>query len=194
MSAPIKLIVGLGNPGPEYENTRHNAGAWFIQALAAQFDLSFSMETKFKGMVTRLQDGAADCRLLIPTTYMNLSGQATIAVAKFFKILPEEILVVHDELDFAPGEIRFKHGGGHGGHNGLRDIIAQLHSNDFYRLRVGIGHPGQRDDVTDYVLHKPSKSDESAILDAIDSALRVMPATLNGDIQGAMKELNTKVS
>ena len=145
----IKLIVGLGNPGPQYEQTRHNAGAWYVNALAHDYSIPLQLETKFFGHVGRGMIGNSDCRLLIPNTFMNLSGKAVGALATFYKILPDEILVAHDELDIDPGTVKLKQSGGHGGHNGLRDIISALANNrDFYRLRIGIGHPGNKSQVT----------------------------------------------
>lgn len=190
----IKLIVGLGNPGANYEKTRHNAGAWLVETIAQQNHISFKPEPKFKGMVACHHHAGHDFRLLIPTTFMNLSGQSVRALADFYKIEPTEILVAHDELDLPVGTAKIKRGGGHGGHNGLRDIIAQLHTNDFYRLRIGIGHPGQRDLVHDYVLQKPNKSDQQQIDDAITSALIVIPDILSGHLEKAMQKLHTEKS
>lgn len=185
-SQPIQLIVGLGNPGAEYENTRHNAGAWFAEALANQHNVTLRMETKFKGYFGLFDN----CKLLIPTTFMNLSGQAVKAVANFYKIPVAAILVVHDELDFAAGIVKLKFGGGDNGHNGLKDIIANMHSADFHRLRLGIGRPADRNFV-DYVLHAPSRSDKALITDAIERALAVVPALLTGNVAKAMQELHT---
>jgi len=184
----IQLIVGLGNPGPEYETTRHNAGFWFIDKLSQQSKL----EKKFKGEVATANFENASCLLLKPLTYMNRSGEAVLAVANFYKIKPEEILVVHDELDLLPGSARLKIDGGHGGYNGLRDIIARLGTNRFYHLRIGIGHPGTKDDVHDYVLHRPSLSDKDKIFSAIDKALFVLPHIMQGKIEKAMNELHTE--
>lgn len=190
----IKLIVGLGNPGADYEKTRHNAGAWLVEALASQNNILFKPEPKFKGISACLHHAGHDFRLLIPTTFMNLSGQSVRALADFYKIEPVQILVAHDDLDLPVGIAKIKRGGGHGGHNGLRDIIAHLHTNDFYRLRIGIGHPGQRDLVHDYVLQKPNKSDQQQIDDAITSALIVIPDILNGHVEKAMQKLHTEKS
>ena len=187
----IKLIVGLANPGPEYEHTRHNAGAWFIHALADDHGVSLRPEKKFLGIVGTLKLGGSECRLLIPTTYMNLSGQAIGAMANYFKIQANEILVVHDELDLPPGSARLKKGGGTGGHNGLKDTVNHLHSKDFYRLRLGIGHPGKARDVVDYVLHRPSAQELERIETAIDAAYHVMPLVLRGEIDKAMQHLHT---
>jgi PTH1 family peptidyl-tRNA hydrolase len=184
----IKLIVGLANPGPEYSQTRHNAGQWFIEALASD---PLKTESKFHSSHALITLHGAPVRLMIPTTYMNESGKAVAAYAQFFKINPDEILVVHDELDLEPGVARLKQGGGHGGHNGLRHIIQCLGTPNFHRLRIGIGHPGNKDQVVDFVLHKPSSEDRKAIDDAIYEALRVMPLILSDKMQDAMKELHT---
>lgn len=169
----IKLIVGLGNPGPQYSQTRHNAGAWFVEALANSYSIPMHLETKFFGHVGRGLIDGKDCRLLIPNTFMNLSGKAVGALATFYKILPDEILVAHDELDIDVGSIKLKKSGGHGGHNGLRDIIKSLaNCRDFYRLRVGIGHPGDKSQVHNYVLSKAPQNEQRSIEEAIDEALR----------------------
>ena len=190
MTAPIQLIVGLGNPGPEYERTRHNSGCWFINALANQNNATFRTETKFKSQICQIKINDHNCWLLFPLTYMNCSGEAVLALAKFYKIAPEEILVVHDELDFPPGTIRIKQNGGHGGHNGLQNITHHLHSNQFYRLRIGIGHPKQKNDVLDYVLGRPTKSEQQQILDAIDRGLEVIADIILGNIDGATRVLH----
>nr|MDQ2995055.1 aminoacyl-tRNA hydrolase [Pseudomonadota bacterium] len=156
----IKLIVGLGNPGPQYASTRHNVGAWLVEELARQHHTALRADTKFLGQYCKIRLGDQECLLLVPTTFMNLSGQSVKALAQYYKIAPEEILVAHDELDFPTGQIRFKHDGGHGGHNGLRDIISHLHSKTFHRLRIGIDHPGNRDDVVGYVLKPPRASEQ----------------------------------
>ncbi len=187
----IKLIVGLGNPGANYEKTRHNAGAWLVENLAHQNHIALKPDTKFKGMVGCLNHAGHDCRLLLPSTFMNLSGHSVRALASFYKITPSEILVAHDELDLPTGTARVKRGGGHGGHNGLRDIIAQLNTPDFYRLRIGIGHPGQKDLVVDYVLQKPNKSEKEQIDDAITSALIIIPDIIDGHFERAMQKLHT---
>lgn len=192
MNTPIKLIVGLGNPGAEYEHTRHNAGEDFVRELARLYSLTLSPESKFFGLTTRFNLQGQDIRLLIPTTFMNRSGQSVGAIANFYKIEPESILVAHDELDLDPGVARFKHGGGHGGHNGLRDIIKALGNNkDFARLRLGIGHPGNAKLVSGYVLKKASQTDQGLIEDAIYEAARWLPMAAKGDWNGAMKELHT---
>lgn len=188
----IQLIVGLGNPGREYADTRHNVGFWFVHKLCEQFRTSFQLESKFKGLVATGNLHNISCRLLQPTTYMNRSGEAVLAMAHFYKIAPEEILVVHDELDLPVGSIRLKQDGGHGGHNGLRDIISRLGTNRFYRLRIGIGHPGAKDDVHDYVLHRPSISDEEKIFNAIDKAFFILPDLMQGKVEKAMNYLHTE--
>lgn len=190
----LQLIVGLGNPGAEYARTRHNAGAWFVETLAAEFKSSLQHEHKFHGFVGKFELNGQSCRLLIPSTYMNRSGLSVVAMALFYKILPEQILIVHDELDLPAGEARLKKDGGHGGHNGLRDIIAHLNSADFYRLRLGIGHPGpgQKDKVADYVLHAPAKEEELKIHHSINDALKVLPDMMEGKMQQAMTKLHTE--
>ena len=187
----IRLIVGLGNPGAQYAATRHNVGAWFVDIFAEQENITLRLEKQFRGYVGEVVLNAAKLFLFKPTTYMNESGIAVSAIAQFYKILPEEILIVHDELDFEAGIARLKQAGGHGGHNGLRNIIAQLSSSDFYRLRLGIGHPGSRDEVTDYVLGNPSRDDRVEIIKAIDDSLRVMPDLLDGKIQQAFHTLHS---
>ncbi|KUJ72612.1 aminoacyl-tRNA hydrolase [Thiomicrospira sp. WB1] len=190
--ARIKLIVGLGNPGAQYDQTRHNAGFWFVDAVAQTYQVQWRPETKFLGQVARIQQPNMDVWLLKPTTYMNRSGQAIQAIAHFYKIDPEEILVVHDELDLEPGVARLKTGGGHGGHNGLRDTIAALSTKDFQRLRLGIGHPGHRDQVVQYVLKAASKTDQQAIMTAIDEAVRVLEPLVKGERDAAMQQLHTQ--
>lgn len=193
-SAPITLIVGLGNPGDEYAQTRHNAGAWFAQSLAHHFQLSLKPEKKFKGLHTLIQENNARCHVLLPTTFMNHSGQAVKAICDFYQIAPQHILIAHDELDLISGDIRLKFAGGHGGHNGLRDIIAHLHSHDFYRLRIGIDHPrnSTQEDVADYVLHRPSKTEYQKIDAAINNALSITDLLLKGEAEKAMQQLHTK--
>lgn len=191
MQQGIELIVGLANPGREYEQTRHNAGAWLVEALARQHHAALSADPKFFGLTARINVGGRDLRLLIPTTFMNRSGQAVAALSQFFKIDPERILVAHDELDLAPGAIRFKQGGGHGGHNGLRDIISSLGNNrDFYRLRIGIGHPGHASQVTGYVLGKAPTAEQQRIELALDAALAALPTAVAGHWGRAMSQLN----
>lgn len=189
--AGLQLIVGLGNPGPEYEQTRHNAGEWFVRRLAADHAIRLTLEPKFHGYTGRGAIAGHDVRLLIPTTFMNRSGMAVGAMATFFKIPPAAILVAHDELDLSPGQIRLKTGGGHGGHNGLRDIITCLaNHNGFHRLRIGVGHPGDAKLVTGFVLGKAPSSEQDKIDAAIDEALRQSAAFINGDIAKAMNQLN----
>ncbi|MEY4591977.1 MAG: peptidyl-tRNA hydrolase [Pseudomonadota bacterium] len=189
----FKLIVGLGNPGPDYENTRHNAGFWFVDRLAAALKTHWQAEGKFFGRIAK----AGDRYLLAPTTFMNRSGQAVAAVARFYKIEPEEILVIHDELDLMPGEIRLKQGGGNGGHNGLKDIQAQLGTPDFWRLRLGIGHPrtlGLPHPVVDFVLHPPNKEDQELLDRALDRCLLAWPQLSAGDVAAAQRLLHVKDS
>ncbi|MFK7975035.1 MAG: aminoacyl-tRNA hydrolase [Halioglobus sp.] len=191
-NSAIKLIVGLGNPGTEYRGTRHNAGADFVEQLARQCSTTLQPESKFFGMAGRGSLAGHDLRLLIPTTFMNLSGKAVAAMATFYKISPEEILIAHDELDFEPGTARFKQGGGHGGHNGLRDIVPALGNNkNFHRLRIGIGHPGHASKVSGYVLKAPSKIDRDRIDACIDEALAALPLLLEGDTTKAMTRLHS---
>ena len=169
----IKLIVGLANPGAEYAATRHNAGAWFVDLLAERLRAPLREEAKFLGYTSRVTLGGEDVRLLVPTTFMNLSGKAVATMASFFRINPDEILVAHDELDLPPGVAKFKLGGGHGGHNGLKDIISKLGNNpNFHRLRIGIGHPGDKNKVVGFVLGKPPVSEQKLIDEAIDEAAR----------------------
>ncbi len=192
MDTPLQLIVGLGNPGPEYDRTRHNAGADFVTELARREGASLVPEAKFFGLTARLSYQGRDLRLLIPTTFMNRSGQAISAMAQFFKIAPEAILVAHDELDLAPGIARFKQGGGHGGHNGLRDTISALGNNaNFRRLRLGIGHPGSATQVVGFVLKKAPASEQQLIDDAIDRAVAVMPDAVKGNWQLATQTLHS---
>lgn len=192
MDTPLQLIVGLGNPGAEYDRTRHNAGADFVAELARREGASLVPENKFYGLTARIHFHGRDLRLLIPTTFMNRSGQAINALAQFYKIPPEAILVAHDELDLAPGVARFKHGGGHGGHNGLRDTISALGNNQhFNRLRLGIGHPGSAAQVVGFVLKKAPASEQTLIDDAIDRAIRALPDAAKGNWAVAMQNLHT---
>ena len=192
MSDQIKLIVGLGNPGSEYESTRHNAGFWFVHRLAQQENIKLTPEKKFFGLAGKGKIASQDIWLLMPTTYMNNSGQAVAALANFYKIAPSEILVVHDELDMPPGIAKFKIGGGHGGPNGLRDIITKLgNQNGFHRLRIGLGHPGDKSRVTGHVLGKPSKTESKNIDTLIDEAIRVLPLAVSGDMPKAMNQLHS---
>ena len=191
VAEPVRLIVGLGNPGREYEDTRHNAGVWYVVALARRQGVFLSEDKKYFGLTGTFTFEGETIRLLVPTTFMNRSGQATAALANFFKIPVSQILVAHDELDLPPGTARFKVGGGHGGHNGLRDIISKHgNSRDFYRLRLGIGHPGSAALVTPHVLNKPSQADRDLIDRAIDEAVYYTPDLLRGDLNTAMNKLN----
>jgi PTH1 family peptidyl-tRNA hydrolase len=187
----IRLIIGLGNPGAQYADTRHNAGAWFIEFLAQQESIPLRIEKKFHAHVGEFVVNGNKCFLLIPTTYMNESGRSVSAFIQFYKLNLDEILIAHDELDFDAGIARLKKGGGHGGHNGLRDIISHLNSSDFYRLRLGIGHPGHRDDVANYVLSNPSRDDRVSIIRAIDESVRVIPELLAGEFQKAFHVLHS---
>lgn len=192
MSAAIQLIVGLGNPGDEYRGTRHNAGADFVEALAAKAGATLQSDSKFFGLTARISIDGHDLRLLLPTTFMNRSGQSVSAMATFYKIDPAGILIAHDELDIPPGQARFKQDGGHGGHNGLRDIVPALgNRKDFYRLRVGIGHPGHASRVTAHVLGRPSAADRERIQASIDAAVEVLPLLLAGDMTRAMTQLHS---
>ncbi|AYF90155.1 aminoacyl-tRNA hydrolase [Pseudomonas sp. BN414] len=189
----IQLIVGLGNPGPEYDQTRHNAGALFVERLADRERVNLSLDKKYFGLVGKFSHQGRDVRLLIPTTYMNRSGQSVAALAGFFRIPPEAILVAHDELDMPPGVAKLKTGGGHGGHNGLRDIIAQLgNQNSFHRLRLGIGHPGHSSLVSGFVLSRAPRSEQELLDTSIDFALDVMPELLAGDLTRAMQKLHSR--
>lgn len=192
MPTPIQLVVGLGNPGSEYEHTRHNAGADLVERLARKLGATLVTDHKYSGLSARVNHQGQDLRLLIPTTYMNRSGQAVGALANFFKIAPEAILVAHDELDLLPGTARFKQGGGHGGHNGLRDIIAALgNNNNFRRLRLGIGHPGDAKQVANFVLKRAPQSEQELIDASIDRAIACLPDAIKGDWDKAMKNLHT---
>ena len=192
METPVELIVGLGNPGPNYDRTRHNAGADLVLELAKSYHTTLKHESKFFGDTAKINIDGRDIRLLIPTTFMNRSGQSVAALARFYQVPVEAILVVHDELDIAPGAARFKKGGGHGGHNGLRDIVQSLGNNkNFARLRIGIGHPGDARQVADYVLKKASPSDQQLISNSIDDALRTLPLAIAGQWERAMTALHT---
>jgi PTH1 family peptidyl-tRNA hydrolase len=192
LQAPVELIVGLGNPGPNYERTRHNAGADLVLELAKSLHVELKHESKFFGDTARVTLDGHDVRLLITSTFMNLSGKSVNGLAKFYQIAPENILVVHDELDLSPGVSRFKKGGGHGGHNGLRDTIKCLGNNkDFARLRIGIGHPGNAKQVADYVLKKASPDDQQLIINSIDDALRALPLAVAGEWEKAMLKLHS---
>lgn len=190
---PVKLIVGLGNPGPDYEHTRHNAGQDFVSRVAAHYSEALTPNPKFFGLSGRIVIAGQDLRLLIPATFMNRSGQAVAAIAQFYKIPSESILVAHDELDLDPGVARLKIGGGHGGHNGLRDIIAALgNASNFGRLRLGIGHPGNAKLVSNYVLKRASIEDQSKITSAIDHALPHIDSLVAGNWEKAMRELHSQ--
>ena len=191
MSAHVDIIVGLGNPGTEYANTRHNAGFWFVDEVARQFGGNFKSEKKFNGELARVTLYGRDVLLLKPDTYMNLSGQALQPLMNFYKVAIENVLVVHDDLDLPVGTIRLKQGGGHGGHNGLRDIIARCGGNNFQRLRIGIGHPGEKSKVTGHVLKKANSDDQRAIEDGISQAIAELDLIVNGNSQKAMQKLHT---
>ena len=190
MPTPLRLVAGLGNPGREYAATRHNAGFWWIDRLAAESGGHWTAEGKFAGQVAKVHGPAGDLWLLKPETFMNRSGQAVGALARFYRIAPAEVLVVHDELDLPPGTARLKQGGGNGGHNGLKDIDAQF-GRDYWRLRLGIGHPGDRDRVTGFVLDRPSCAEEDGIESAMRRALDVWPDMARGDFDKAMMQLHT---
>jgi PTH1 family peptidyl-tRNA hydrolase len=185
----IRLVVGLGNPGKEYERTRHNAGFWLVERFAAASGVALRKDPKYQALVGRMEGSAW---LLLPQSFMNSSGRAVQMLAGFFKIKPEEILVVHDELDFPPGTARIKQGGGIAGHNGLKDISQRIGSHDYWRLRLGVGRPAAGADVADYVLHKPSLEDKEAIDASIENALAVLPQCISGDLQGAMQKLHSQ--
>lgn len=208
MQHGISLLVGLGNPGFQYEETRHNVGFWLVHKFAELHNCSLKLESKFKGLVgnitvptTALQSeprsaslaSSRPLHLLLPQTFMNLSGQAVVALAHFYKIPPAAILVVHDELDFMPGVVRFKKGGGANGHNGIQNIIDLLGNKDFYRLRIGIGKPLHKGTLIDYVINKPSHSDQDKIMDGIDAAIKVLPKFIAGDFERATQELHAEV-
>lgn len=189
----IKLFVGLGNPGPEYEGTRHNVGFWWIDALARELKVHLSPERGYFGLVARTSVQGHSVWLLQPQTFMNASGKSVAALARFYKIKPEEILVVHDELDFSPGQIKLKHGGSHGGHNGLRDIHAQLGASDYWRLRLGIGHPGIKAEVIHWVLGRPAPADRHLIETAMNHGLASLPELIAGAMDKATQHINTPV-
>ncbi len=189
---PIRLVAGLANPGPQYRETRHNAGAWFLDAVARRFGAVLRDEQRFFGRHVRIMVGGQGVSLLEPTCWMNHSGRAVGACAKFFKLEPEEILVAHDELDLPPGTVRLKTGGGHGGHNGLRDTVAHLGGAGFHRLRIGIGHPGRAEAVVPWVLSRPTSSEAGEIHHAIERALDCIDDVLAGDFARAMNVLHQK--
>ncbi len=188
----IRLFVGLGNPGAEYEATRHNAGFWWIDHVAGAYTARLSVESKFFGLAGKMRAGEQEFWLLKPTTFMNASGRAVAALARFYKIAPEEILVIHDELDLPPGTAKLKQGGGNGGHNGLKDIAAQLGTPNFWRLRLGIGHPGDRNAVVNFVLKPPMKEEFRLIEDNILDSAKLLPLLLEGSFEAAMLKLHTK--
>ncbi len=190
MEQGIRCIIGLGNPGEKYQDTRHNAGFWFVDTLARRHGVQLRPESKFFGQLAKLSLPTGNCWLFQPTTYMNRSGQAASALVHFYRLAPDQILVAHDELDLPAGSVRLKKGGGHGGHNGLRDIISALGSKEFYRLRLGIGHPGHRDQVTDYVLSRPSRDELQKIETAIDLAVDQTGALISGNYQQLMNQLH----
>jgi PTH1 family peptidyl-tRNA hydrolase len=191
LTADIRLIVGLGNPGADYVDTRHNAGFWLVDLIAADRSLSFRFEKRYNADECKFKADGRDVYLLKPQNFMNRSGQAVAGLARYYKIHPEQIMVLHDELDLPPGTNRIKQAGGHGGHNGLRDIINHLGSREFFRVRVGIGHPGEASQVVNYVLHKPSVADLHAIEGANRDTLAVMPLVIEGRIDKAMQALHT---
>ena len=189
--AGLRLIVGLGNPGPEHARTRHNAGFWLVDALAEREGARFGLESKLFGETARVRIAGQDLWLLKPATFMNLSGKSIAAALRYWKIEPAEMLVAHDELDLPPGTARLKFDGGHGGQNGLRDAMRLLGHGGFHRLRIGIGHPGHKDRVTPWVLGKPGRDDEAAILRAVDDAIGVLPLAVQGNFMDAMTRLHT---
>ena len=197
MALPLRLIVGLGNPGRQYASTRHNAGAWFIERLASALGLTLQAETRFQSLSARgrAADGN-DFRLALPRSYMNESGQPVAALARFYRISPPEMLVAHDELDLKPGSVKIKLGGGSAGHNGLKDVVAQLGDGGFWRLRLGIGHPREielsEQEVVDYVLHPPRTEDKALIDEAIGRAVAIWPHLSTGEVERAMLELHTR--
>ena len=188
----IRLLVGLGNPGPEYADTRHNAGFWWIDAVAKKLGGTLAPERSYFGLVARVSAPGGSLFLLQPMTFMNLSGKSVAALARFFKIAPDEILVVHDELDLMPGQVKMKFGGGHAGHNGLKDIHAQLGTPDYWRLRLGIGHPGVKTEVVNYVLRKPPAAERDAITHSIELTLPALDLLLAGEMERAMMKIHAK--
>ena len=191
----IKLMVGLGNPGPEYEDTRHNAGFWWIDGVARGLKVTLTPDKAYHGLVARANHApgaSGPIWLLQPMTYMNLSGKSVAALARFFKIAPEEILAIHDELDLPPGEMKFKKGGGNGGHNGLKDMQAQLGSGEFWRLRLGIGHPGHKAEVANYVLRKPPLAERQAVEDCIEKSYGAVELMLRGEMDKALAKIHAK--
>ena len=187
---PLKLIVGLGNPGNQYANTRHNTGFWFVQQIADEFGIVMNLDKKFNGLTGRGQIFGQDVRLLMPTTFMNKSGQSVVPMAKFYGIDPLEILIAHDELDIPAGSIKLKTGGGHGGHNGLKDITPHI-GHDFHRLRIGISHPGHKSKVSGHVLSAPSPADRIAIEASLEAAMQALDKLVSGDIENARNHINS---
>ncbi len=188
----LKVIVGLGNPGAKYTETRHNAGFWFVDALAGAYHNNFRSEKKFHGELAKITVVGKDIWLLKPDTFMNCSGLAVRALLNFYRLMPAQLLVVHDEIDLPPDTIKLKTAGGHGGHNGLRDIISQCASKDFHRLRIGVGHPGNKNQVVDYVLHNASKDARIDIDNNIAAAISIMPELAKGEMEKAMHQLHSK--
>jgi peptidyl-tRNA hydrolase, PTH1 family len=188
----IKLMVGLGNPGAQYEDTNHNAGFWWVDAVAREFKVILVPERAYFGLLAKVNQPHGPLWLLEPQTFMNLSGKSVSALARFFKIEPSEILVIHDELDLQPGQVKIKQGGSHAGHNGLRDIHAQLGSPDYWRLRLGVGHPGVKSEVIEYVLRKPKPEHRDAIFDAIRRTLPALDLLINADMECALMKINAK--
>lgn len=186
----IKLIIGLRNPGPAYSNTRHNAGSWFVEMIALHYHASFKLEKKLHAQFAAIEQEQYSCKIVLPTTFMNQSGLPVKEVSQFYRIKPEEILIVHDELDLPAGRIKLKTGGGHGGHNGLRDITQHLSNANFHRLRVGIGHPGHKDLVLNYVLGKPSSEDKQLIMSTLEETISAIPLLLKGELALAMNQIN----
>jgi PTH1 family peptidyl-tRNA hydrolase len=191
MTEDIRLIVGLGNPGKDYERTRHNAGFWWVDAIAERKRASWKRETKFSGWTTRVEEGGRDFWMLKPNTYMNESGRSVSALLRFYRMEPAQMLVVHDELDLPPGTVKLKKGGGTGGHNGLTDIVEALGTKDFWRLRIGIGHPGHKDLVADYVLDRARRVEQDAIDPAFERSLDLLPKIATGRMNDAMTWLHT---
>ena len=187
----IKLFVGLGNPGPEYEATRHNAGFWWIDALSRELNAPLSFDKNYFGQVARTTLNGQTVWLLKPLTFMNLSGKSVAALARFFKLEPSQVLVAHDEMDIVPGQVKLKFGGSHAGHNGLRDIHAQLGTPDYWRLRIGVGHPGVKSEVISWVLKKPSAEHRTAIEESIARCLKAMPELLGGEMEKATMMIHT---
>jgi len=187
----MRLVVGLGNPGSQYEKTRHNVGFWLVNALAEKYSCSFKHEPKFKGLLSTVDISKHECKLFMPMTFMNLSGEAVRKIVIFYKIPVESILVIHDELDFLPGVMRLKKGGGANGHNGVQNIIDHLNNNNFWRLRIGIGKPSFKEDMVNYVTSSPNKSETKQIHNAIDQAIEIIPNLILGNFAKAMQDLHS---